>query len=137
MTLIADSNFVYALYNSGDTRHRDAMIFVSRITEVMLVPDVVLPEVCYLITRDMGHKGIQQFLEYFAKLDTSLEPIEMGDLNRARDILISYNDAEFDIVDCCMMAMAERLNITRIATFDRRDFSIFQPIHCEYFELLP
>ncbi len=55
MTLIADSNFVYALYNSGDTRHRDAMSFVSQITEVMLVPDVVLPKVCYLITRDLDH----------------------------------------------------------------------------------
>ena len=42
MTLIADSNFVYALYNSGDTRHRDAMSFVSQITEVMRVPDVDL-----------------------------------------------------------------------------------------------
>ncbi len=137
MTLIADSNFVYALYNSGDIRHSDAMIFVSQITEVMLVPDVVLPEVCYLITRDLGHSGIQKFLEYFAQLDASLEPIGMGDLGRARDILVTYGAAEFDIVDCCIMAIAERQNISRIATFDRRDFSIFQPRHCEFFELLP
>ena len=61
----------------------------------------------------------------------------MRDLGRARDILIAYNEAEFDIVDCCVMAIAERLNITRIATFDRRDFSIFQPRHCDYLELLP
>ena len=137
MTLIADSNFVYALYNTGDTRHRDAMSFVSQITEVMLTPDVILPEVCYLITRDLGHGGIQKFLKHFAQLDASLEPIGMGDLGRARDIVITYADAEFDIVDCCIMAIAERLNITRIATFDRRDFSIFRPRHCDYLELLP
>ena len=137
MTLIADSNFVYALYNSADNRHSDAIGFVSHITEVMLVPDVALPEVCYLITRDLGHSGIQGFLAQFAQLDASLEPIGMGDLSRARDILILYDDAEFDIVDCCIMAMAERLNITRIATFDRRDFNIFQPRHCDFLELLP
>ncbi len=137
MTFVADSNFVYALYNSGDTRHRDAITFVAQISEVMLVPDVVLPEVCYLITRDLGHSGIQRFLECFSQLDASLEPIEMRDLGRARDILIAYNEAEFDIVDCCVMAIAERLNITRIATFDRRDFSIFQPRHCDYLDLLP
>ena len=137
MTLIADSNFVYALYNSADIRHRDAMRFVSQITEVMLVPDVVLPEVCYLITRDLGHSGIKKFLEYFAQLDASLEPIGMGDVGIAREILITYDDAEFDIVDCCIMAIAERLNITRIATFDRRDFSIFQPRHCDFLQLLP
>lgn len=45
-------------------------------------------------------------------------------------------DSSF-IVDCCIMALAERLHVTRIATFDRRDFSIFQPRHCGYFELLP
>ena len=137
MTLIADSNIVYALFNSGDTRHRDAMGFVSQITEVMLVPDVSLPEVCYLISRDLGHSGIRTFLEYFAQLDAPLEPIEVGDLGRAREILVTYNDAEFEIVDCCIMAIAERLNITRIATFDRRDFDIFQPSHCDYLELLP
>ena len=137
MTLIADSNFVYALYNTGDSRHRDAFGFVSQFTEVMLVPDVVLPEVCYLITRDLGHSSIQQFLEHFAQLDASLEPIGLGDLARAREILITYDDAQFDIVDCCIMAIAERHDITRIATFDRRDFSIFRPSHCESFELLP
>ena len=137
MTLIADSNFVYALFNSGDTRHSDAMSFVSQITEVMLVPDVVVPEVCYLIMRDLGHGDIREFLEYFAQLDAALEPIGMGDLGRARDILITYDDAALDIVDCCIMAIAERLDITRIATFDRRDFGMFKPNHCDYLELLP
>ena len=31
MTFIADSNFVYALYNAEDTRHRDALTFVSQL----------------------------------------------------------------------------------------------------------
>ena len=63
--------------------------------------------------------------------------IELDDLNRVREIAIAYADAEFDIVDCCIMAIAERLNVTHIATFDRRDFSVFRPRHCEYLELLP
>ena len=48
-----------------------------------------------------------------------------------------YKDAEFDFVDCCLMAIAERLNIEDICTFDRRDFAIFRPKHCENFTLLP
>ncbi len=35
------------------------------------------------------------------------------------------------------MAMTEGLNVTEICTFDRRDFSIFRPTHCDYLELLP
>lgn len=64
-------------------------------------------------------------------------PIEADDLDRVRQILSTYADAELDIVDCCIMALAERLNITRIATFDRRDFSLVRPRHCDFLELLP
>ncbi|MCY3864863.1 MAG: PIN domain-containing protein [Chloroflexi bacterium] len=137
MTFIADSNFVYALYNANDIHHQDGMSFLSQNTEVMLVPDVVLPEVSYLITRDIGHSGMQTFLEHFMQLDVQLEAVGMEDLARVRDIVSAYADARFDIVDCCIMAIAERLNVTRIATFDRRDFSIFQPRHCDFLELLP
>lgn len=52
-------------------------------------------------------------------------------------VAILYGDVAFYIVDCCIMAIAERLGVTRIATFDRRDFSIFRPQHCDFFELLP
>ncbi|MDE2777874.1 MAG: hypothetical protein OXI77_18255 [Chloroflexota bacterium] len=63
MSFIADSNFVYALYNAKDIHHQDAMSWLSHNAEVMLVPDVVLPEVGYLIARDIGHSGMQTFLE--------------------------------------------------------------------------
>jgi predicted nucleic acid-binding protein len=46
-----------------------------------------------------------------------------------REILRTYPGAKLDFVDCCMMAMSERLNITRVCTFDRRDFLIFRPTH--------
>ena len=137
MTFIADSNFVYALYNANDIHHQDAMSWLSHNTEVMLVPDVVLPEVSYLIVRDIGHSGMQTFLEYFMQLGVQLEAVGMEDLARVRDIVDAYLDARFDIVDCCIMAIAERENISRVATFDRRDFSIFQPSHCDYLDLLP
>ena len=56
---------------------------------------------------------------------------------RMRLIMGQYEDIKFDFTDTAIMAQAERLNITRVATFDHRDFSIFRPTHCEYLELLP
>ena len=46
-------------------------------------------------------------------------------------------DARFDFVDVAQMAIAERLDIRRVYTFDRRDFSQFKPRHTDYLELLP
>jgi uncharacterized protein len=48
-----------------------------------------------------------------------------------------YASAKLDFVDCTIMAVAERLEIQHIATFDRRDFSIVRPAHIEHFILLP
>lgn len=56
---------------------------------------------------------------------------------RMQEIMTKYADAEFDYGDVSIMAIAERLNITRICTFDRRDFHIYQPTHCSHFELVP
>ena len=51
--------------------------------------------------------------------------------------MLKYRDAELDYTDTSIMVVAERLNITRIFTFDRRDFGMYRPKHCDYFELVP
>ena len=76
-------------------------------------------------------------LAKFSQVHTRLESLEWADIQRVHEIAETYTDAEFDLVDCCIMALAERLNISQVATFDRRDFSIYRPRHCDYLELLP
>lgn len=137
MTLITDSSFIYALYNARDSRHQEAMEFASKYMGGTIVPDVILPEVSYLFMCDLGYTGIQTFLEHFKQINARFVPLEKTDLARVHEITVTYASAEFDVVDCCIMVLAERLTITRIATFDRRDFSIFRPRHCDYLELLP
>ncbi len=98
---------------------------------------MILPEVGFLFQRDTGYHGLQQFLEQFKRLKARLEPITRADLARVHEISLVYTTSEFDLVDCCLMALNERLQITQVATFDRRDFSIFVQRHCPYLELLP
>ena len=76
-------------------------------------------------------------LRAFPSSRMQLEPITMPDLRRASEIMEAYANARFDFVDCCIMALAERLTITQICTFDHRDFSIFKPTHCDFLELMP
>ena len=59
------------------------------------------------------------------------------DLERVNQILEQYADSQLDFVDAVIVAIAERLRITRVLTLDRRDFSIMRPRHCDYFEILP
>ena len=137
MTIITDSSFIYALYNEKDSRHLQAMNFAATYTGRTVIPDVILPEIGFLFVRDFGYSGLQKFLAKFKELNVRLEPLDWADLARVHEISVTYASAEFDVVDCCIMALAERLNITQVATFDRRDFSIYRPRHCDYLELLP
>ncbi|MCY4072914.1 MAG: PIN domain-containing protein [Chloroflexi bacterium] len=137
MTLIADTSFLYALYNENDIRHQDADRFASTTTRAMLIPCVALPELTYLFIRDVGYRGVESFFAHFKDMSPQLVPIVPADVYKIHEITEMYASAEFDIVDCCIMALAERLQITRIATLDRRDFSIFRPRHCDFLELLP
>jgi len=137
MTVIADSSFIYALYSKHDSNHFQAKEFASTYPGNTIIPDIILPEVCYLFLRDIGYAGMRDFFVHFKEIDSPLAPLVRTDLNRIHEITEMYASAEFDIVDCCIMALAERLQITGIATFDRRDFSIFRPRHCDFLELLP
>ncbi|MCY3915848.1 MAG: PIN domain-containing protein [Chloroflexi bacterium] len=137
MPVIVDSSFIYALFNHSEARHFDAVSFALTNTDELLMPDVVLPELSYLFRRDFGHAGIHRLLELIESFDVRYVPITADDIPQMRAITMRYATSAFDIVDCCIMAIAERLDITRIATFDRRDFSIYRPRHCPFFELLP
>jgi uncharacterized protein len=137
MTILVDTSYLFALFNVRDKFHKVALDFSKKGNLSYLVPIVVLPEITFVIRRDMGYDAIQGFIEAFYYSDIPIEPVLRVDLQRVAEIMKIYQSAEFDLVDCCIMALAERLNITQICTFDRRDFSIFRPKHCEYFELFP
>lgn len=138
MTIITDTSYLVALYNPNDVNHRAAADFAFRgPADLMFVPEVVLPELAYVMVRDLGYVGLQSLLSNLEASEVKFAHLEMNDLIRIREIAETYADAEFDIVDCCIMTLAERLLITRIATFDRRDFGIFRPRHCQFLELLP
>ena len=138
MRILADTSFLYAIFSASDSNHIEAARFALEFSpDSVLAPDVVLPELAYLALRDAGYTGLQSVLESLRRSSIELVPLERSDLERISEIATTYASAEFDIVDGCIMAIAERLGITRIATFDRRDFSIYRPRHCPFLELLP
>lgn len=134
--ILIDSSFLYALSDKTDQYRFQAVAFATeekRSTRV--IPDVVLTEVTYLLKKNVGTHAVLAFLKALEISSFELEPVSKHDAGRAAVIMQQYR--QFDFVDCCIMALAERLNITQVCTFDRRDFTIFRPTHCEHLELLP
>lgn len=137
MTAILDTSFLFALADRGERNHNRVLAIAQSIDEPLILPTVVLPEVCYLIASRLGHQAMRQFIANLTASSTQLEAIAPTDLARVNQILEQYADSHLDFVDAVIVTIAERIGITRVLTLDRRDFSLGRPRHCNYFELLP
>ena len=136
MPTLVDTGYLYALADKKDQYHERALEVARSLTDQLILPVTVLPEICYLIDSRLGHAAMREFVD---RVPTALqiEALSSVDLGRASEILDRYADARLDFVDATIFAIAERLNIIRILTTDQRHFRIFRPKHCDAFELLP
>jgi len=77
------------------------------------------------------------FLRALGEGSFAIEGPTAQDRRRALELVETYRDAELGYVDAATIAIAERLKDPRVATFDRRDFALVRPRHCDSFQLLP
>lgn len=98
---------------------------------------LVVTEVVYLIGTRLGAEAEVRFLGDLATGDFNVEPVEPVDWLRIAELVHRYSDLPLGSVDASVVATAERLGISEVATLDRRHFSVVRPIHCDAFDLLP
>lgn len=135
--VLVDANFLIAIGYPRDRNHAKAKTFVAATADRLLIPDVVLVEAMYNLQRLGGTPAAVEYARLLLAESTPFLSLTTIDYTRAVEVLNTYRDVPLDFVDCCLTALAERLGITRICTFDRRDFMIIRPAHTDYFELLP
>jgi predicted nucleic acid-binding protein len=136
MAALLDTGFLLAVIDADDSLHAACAAALESETNPIL-PNVVLPELAYLILRELGYPALTAFLRAVAVGELTQAQSTSQDLSRAADLLEKYADNKVDFVDCVIVAMAERMNLTRVLTVDRRHFTIFRPSHCDYFEIAP
>src|SRR5437879_8793675 len=136
MAALLDTGFMLAVIDADDNLHAACVAALELETNPIL-PDVVLPELAYLILRELGYSTLTRFLRAVVAGELSQAQSTPQDLQRTADLLEKYADNKVDFVDCAIVAMAERLNLTKVLTVDRRHFTIFRPKHCAYFEIAP
>lgn len=90
-----------------------------------------------MIDRQIGPEG--ELGLYSAIIDTtlSIEPLTPADWERIRTLVDRYRDLPLGGSDASLVAIAERLNTTSVATLDHRHFRVVKPAHCSAVELVP
>ncbi len=137
MAIVVDTNVLFAFVNAEEKNHERVAEFIMSANDVLLIPATVLPEVDYLITKYLDVRSELALLRDIAAHNYRLENLTDDDVARCIELIDQYADSDIGLVDSSVVAVAERLNITRILTLDHRRFGIIRPRHCAFFDLLP
>ncbi len=137
MAFLLDTGFLYAFIDETDEFHQSVSSVFATIREPIYLPIPAVTEVAYFVSKYLGPISLGKFLDELSKTDFILETPTSTDYSHSAEIVRKYNDANIDFVDACIVAIAERLNIVKILTIDRRHFQMFRPEHCVSFEILP
>ncbi len=138
MSLLIDTSFLLAATHSKDVNHALAKAAQQTMKgQERVVPAPVVYELFYMLKERVNYAQAVATFEVLQSPAFKIEKLLPEDMRRMLEIMRQYASADFDYADIALVALSERLNITQVYTFDRRDFSIFRPKHCPYLELLP
>jgi uncharacterized protein len=97
----------------------------------------VVTEVTYLLRTRCGWEPEVRFLGELAAGNFVLEPPRAPDLLRIAELVARYRDLPLGTVDASIVAAAERLDVSELATLDRPDFGAVRLRHIPALTLLP
>ena len=134
---MVDTGPLVAAALRDDPDHRLCVAWFEQVREPLVVPDLVIPEVTYLLAAGARTRVEADFLRSLVSGQLAVEHVGGADLERAAELVETYADLALGTVDAVVIAIAERLDASKVATLDRRHFTVVRPTHVPSFELVP
>jgi hypothetical protein len=135
--LILDSGPLLAALDAADPDHARCAALITDAREDLVVPALVLAELDYWCHRRLGVEVWLTFLDDVLGGAYRVEAPTGPDLVRCRDLQETYLDLGIGVTDATVVALAERLGETKVATLDHRHFAAIRPAHTNALMLLP
>jgi predicted nucleic acid-binding protein len=135
--LVLDTGPLFAALDIDDQDHDRCAGLVQSAREELVIPAPVLVELDDFVRKLLGVDVWAAFVEDIGDGAYRLENVDEGTLQRAADLERTYESLSLGLVDASVIAVCERLGETKVATLDRRHFSVVRPSHCEALTLLP
>lgn len=135
--MIIGAGPLYAYVDSDDEHHQRCATFLAEYPGTLIVPQLVVTEVAYLLASRLGTHAELLFLADLTSGAFSTEPVQPTDWVRIIELVARYRDFPIGTVDASVIACAERLGVTEVATVDHRHFRPVRPSHTDAFTLLP
>jgi uncharacterized protein len=138
--IVCDTGPLVALSNERDEHYLTANNLFRDLHmagETLVLPATVLAETCYWLNAHGGAEVEAAFLDAVADGTLQLVDLTTEDVERMAELVRQFSSFPLGGTDASVVAVAERLGVREIATFDRRHFPAITPKGGGHFTLLP
>ncbi len=137
VAILLDGSAVIAAADRADLNHDAAVAWFRRADEPLVLGALTLAELDLVLQRDLGVAASLALVRSVVDGAIRLVAPTDRDLARAAELVLEAAEHRPRLSDACLVAIAERLGIHRVATFDRRPIAVFRPRHVRAFDLEP
>ncbi len=135
--LVVDTGPLVATADRSDPHHGACLALLEGDDGPLVTTALVVAEAAYLMDRQLGVVAESALYSSIIERALTVAELEVGDWQRIRELVTGYADLRLGGTDASIIAIAERLGVSRIATLNHRHFRVVRPIHCDAFELVP
>lgn len=122
MSILLDTGIVYAYYDRSDGWHARARTLIETEQRGLVLPAPVIPEVDWLLGQRLGTRSQLTLYDGIARGSYLVADLPRAAYPRIAELNRRFSDLELGFVDAAIVALAEALGLSRIATADRRHF---------------
>jgi uncharacterized protein len=137
MALVLDTGVLYAALDASDPDHEACAKLLQEGQELFLIPAPVLVELDYWIRKFSSAQVWLRFCEDVGAGAYTIVPLDATLLLEAAGLQARYADLPLGLVDAAVFATCESLGERKVATLDRRHFSILRTREGAALDLLP
>lgn len=120
---LLDTGPMVAMFDNSDNYHIKTLEFVKSFSGSFVTSLASITEAFYLL--GFNQHAQKSLLVWISLGGVEVEQINKLDIQKIIQVFEKYSDLPMDFADGCLIAIAERLEISDIATIDN-DFAIYR-----------
>lgn len=133
--VLVDTGPLIALLDRSDNSHGEVVATLRNIQDPLVSVWPVVVEAMYLLS--FSWKAQKALWEIFETGTVQLLPLGEDDIPPMKRLMEKYRDLPMDLADAALVWVAEREELPRVLTLDRRHFNVYRLPRKKRFVLLP